>query len=104
MQVINLLSRNILDGAHIKPFAELYDDRVDNGISLCKNHHWAFDHGRFSIYDDYTILVSNDLREESLNEKPIKEFQGNRILLPIQEQYRPRMEALRWHRENVFKC
>lgn len=102
LQVINSLSQNILDGAHIKPFAEFYDDRIDNGISLCKNHHWAFDHGWFSIYDDYTILVSDDLREESLNAKPIKEFQGNHILLPIQEQYRPRLEALRWHRENVF--
>ncbi len=102
LQVINSLSQNILDGAHIKPFAEFYDDRIDNGISLCKNHHWAFDHGWFTINDDYTVLVSNDLREESLNAKPIKEFQGNYILVPVQEQYRPRLEALHWHRENVF--
>jgi putative restriction endonuclease len=104
LQVINSLSQNILDGAHIKPFAEFFDDRIDNGISLCKNHHWAFDCGWFTIVDDYTILVSNDLREESLNAKPMREFQGNRILLPVQEQYQPRLEALRWHRENVFNC
>jgi putative restriction endonuclease len=48
------------------------------------------------------IFVSNDLREESLNAKPIREFQGNHILLPVQEHYRPRLEALRWHRKNVF--
>jgi len=102
LQAINSLNQNILDGAHIKPFAEFYDDRIDNGISLCKNHHWAFDRGWFTIDDNYMILVSNDLREESLNAKPTRDFQGNHILLPVQEQYRPRIEALRWHRENVF--
>ncbi len=102
LQVINSLSQNILDGAHIKPFAEFYDDRIDNGVSLCKNHHWAFDRGWFTINDNYAILVSKDLREESLNAKPMSEFHGNSIFLPDQEQYRPRVEAIRWHRENVF--
>ena len=93
--ICNSLNQNIVDGAHIEPFAISFNNEITNGISLCKNHHWAFDHGWFSIYDDYTILVSNDLREESLNAKPIKEFQGNHILVPVQEQYRPRLEALR---------
>lgn len=104
LQVINSLSQSIVDGAHIKPFSKFYDDRIDNGISLCKNHHWAFDHGWFSIDDDYAILVSNDLREESPTAKPIREFQSERIILPVQEQYRPRIEAITWHRENIFNC
>ena len=102
LQITNSLSQSIVDGAHIKPFSKFYDDRIDNGISLCKNHHWAFDHGWFTINDDYVILVSDDLWEKSPNAKPIKESQGERIILPIQEQYCPRIEALVWHRENVF--
>jgi len=28
---------------------------------------------------------------------------NDRIRLPVQQQYYPRIEALRWHRENVFQ-
>jgi len=102
LQIIDTLNQNIVDGAHIKPFAIFYDDRIDNGISLCKNHHWAFDHSWFSIEDDYTVLISDSLREDSPHATPMREFHGHTIRLPSQEQYRPRIEAIRWHRENVF--
>lgn len=104
LQVINSKGQNIVDGAHIKPFAMFYDDRIDNGLSLCKNHHWAFDSGWFGIEDDYTILVSDDLREDSPHDKPMRDFQGDLIRLPgLNERYYPRLEAIRWHRENVFR-
>lgn len=102
LQVINSLNQSIVDGAHIKPFSKFYDDRIDNGISLCKNHHWAFDRGWFTIDDDYTLIVSNDLREESPNAKPLRDSQGEHIILPVKKQYHPRIEAITWHRENVF--
>jgi len=57
LRIISQDSQNIVDGAHIKPFSEFRDDRFDNGISLCKNHHWAFDRGWFSIGDDYRVIV-----------------------------------------------
>lgn len=102
LHVVNSLGQNIVDGAHIKPFSEFRDDRIDNGLSLCKNHHWAFDRGWFGFNDDYTILIANDLREESLNSRPMREFQGEPILLPTLPNYFPRAEALAWHRENKF--
>ena len=102
LQIISALNQNIVDGAHVKPFSIFYDDRIDNGISLCKNHHWAFDRGWFSIDDDYTLLVSQDLREESPYATPMSLFYGRSIRFPSQEQYFPRIEALRWHRQNVF--
>ncbi len=84
------------------PFSQFYDDRFDNGISLCKNHHWAFDKGWFSINDDFTILVKDDLREDAPNNKPMQQFNGDRIRLPDRERYYPRLEALQWHRQYVF--
>lgn len=98
LQVFNNLE-NIVDGAHIKPFAQFYDDKLDNGLSLCKNHHWAFDRFWFTINNDYTIILSDDLREESPYATPMSEFKGRRILLPSQEQYYPRPDALQWHRQ-----
>ncbi len=102
VQILNSLGQNVVDGSHIMPFSQFYDDRIDNGISLCKNHHWAFDRGWFSINDDFTLVVSDDLREDSPNCKPMRQFNGNRIRLPVHTHYYPRLEALRWHRQYVF--
>jgi putative restriction endonuclease len=102
LQVLDAKAQNIVDGSHIKPFSQFYDDRIDNGLSLCKNHHWAFDRGWFTIDDDYRIIVSDRIREVSPNAKPMREFIGDRINLPVQQQYYPRLDALRWHRENMF--
>lgn len=101
LQVLNNLE-NIVDGAHIKPFAKFYDDRIDNGLSLCKNHHWAFDRFWFTLDDDCTIIVSDSLRENSPHSRPIKDFHGDRLILPEREQYRPSVDALQWHRQNFW--
>jgi putative restriction endonuclease len=102
LQILDSDGKNIVDGSHIKPFSKFYDDRIDNGLSLCKNHHWAFDRGWFTINDDYRIIVADRIREVSPNAKPMREFIGDRINLPVQQQYYPRLDALRWHRENMF--
>jgi putative restriction endonuclease len=102
LKVTRSLSQSIVDGAHIKPFSEFYDNRPDNGLSLCKNHHWAFDRGWFAVDDRYQIIVASDLQEDSPHPRLMKEFHGELILLPKSEQYYPRIDALQWHRKNVF--
>jgi putative restriction endonuclease len=103
MKVLDTLSQNIVDGSHIKPFSQFYDDRINNGISLCKNHHWAFDRFWFTLDDDYTVIVDDKLKEQSPHAKPIREFRGDHIILPSQEQYYPRLDALEWHRHEFLK-
>ncbi|QIR41772.1 HNH endonuclease (plasmid) [Tolypothrix sp. PCC 7910] len=103
LQILDANSQNIVDGSHIKPFSQFYDDRIDNGLSLCKNHHWAFDRYWFTIDDDYTIIVADNLREDSPNAKPMREFRGDRIILPSQKQYYPRQDSLQWHREEFSR-
>lgn len=104
LQILDTKGQNIVDGSHIMPFARFYDDRINNGLSLCKNHHWAFDRGWFAIDDDYCIIVSENIREVSPNSKPMRDMGGDRITLPVFEQYYPRLDALRWHRENMFNA
>jgi putative restriction endonuclease len=103
LKVIHSLTQSIVDGAHIKPFAEFYDNQVNNGISLCKNHHWAFDQGLFSIDKNYKILVAREFIEESPNNKPLAHFREEQLILPDAEQHRPSLEAIEWHRDNIFK-
>jgi putative restriction endonuclease len=102
LKVTRSLSQSIVDGAHIKPFSEFYDNRPDNGLSLCKNHHWAFDRGWFAVDDRYQIIVASDLQEDSPYPRLMREFHGEQILLPSSDQYYPRIDALQWHRKNVF--
>ncbi|MEG5039202.1 MULTISPECIES: HNH endonuclease [unclassified Microcoleus] len=101
LKVTRSLRQSIVDGAHIKPFSEFYDNRLDNGLSLCKNHHWAFDRGWWAVDDRYQIIVASDLQEDSPHARLMKEFHGELILLPSLEKDYPRKKALQWHRKNV---
>ncbi|MGI0492163.1 HNH endonuclease [Alkalinema pantanalense CENA528] len=100
LKIVSRDNQNIVDGAHIKPFSEFHDDRFDNGLALCKNHHWAFDRGWFGISDDYKIIIPHDrLHEETpAYMRSLQDFDGESILLPNQETYNPRIDSLRWHR------
>jgi putative restriction endonuclease len=104
IRVTKGINQNIVDGAHIKPFAQFYDSRIHNGIALCKNHHWAFDRGWFTADEQYKIIVSRGLEEISPHTKPIKDFHGEKLLLPNKKQYFPELEALQWHRQNIFQA
>jgi putative restriction endonuclease len=101
LRVIGFDNQNIVDGAHIKPFSEFRDDYFDNGLALCKNHHWAFDRGWFSINEDYRITIPNGrFTEESPKDtKSMKEFDGEQIILPTKKTHYPRLESLLWHRQ-----
>ncbi|MEL4895944.1 HNH endonuclease [Crocosphaera sp. Alani8] len=101
LQVFNN-QENIVDGAHIKPFSQFYDDRIINGLSLCKNHHWAFDRFWFTINDDYTIELAETLHEDSPYSTPMSQFQGKRLWLPNNQRYHPSAESLAWHRESFL--
>jgi putative restriction endonuclease len=103
LRIIRDPNQNIVDGAHIKPFSEFLDSKIDNGLSLCKNHHWAFDLGWFSIDDNYRILVAQGLNDDSPYTRAMKDFDREPIALPSNERYFPRLESLKWHREHKFK-
>jgi len=100
LKIVSHDNQNIVDGAHIKPFSEFRDDLFDNGLSLCKNHHWSFDRGWFGIGDDYKVIVPGGrLHEETPTDmRSLQDFDGETILLPNQETYKPRIDSLQWHR------
>ncbi|BAY64000.1 hypothetical protein NIES22_40900 [Calothrix brevissima NIES-22] len=104
LKVSKTVKQNIVDGAHIKPFSQFFDNKIHNGIALCKNHHWAFDRGWFAVDEQYKIIITNNLEEVSPHTKPMKDFHGEKLLLPQTEQFFPGIEALQWHRQNIFQA
>jgi len=87
----------IVDAVHILPFAQFHNDDPRNGISLCKNHHWGFDHGWFALDNQFKLIVSPLVANAH-------EYaaQGSSFRLPSEPRCAPAVEAITWHRKNVF--
>ncbi|MBD2257822.1 HNH endonuclease [Pseudanabaena sp. FACHB-2040] len=101
LRIVSADGQNIVDGAHIKPFSEFRDDRFVNGLALCKNHHWAFDHGWFGIDDNFKVLIPQNrfIEESAVGSRAMSYFMGESIELPREEKFHPNLEALKWHRK-----
>ena len=86
-----------LEAAHIMPKSHNGTYMPNNGLALSRDIHWAFDKGLFTINDDYTIKVHEELLDTYLGE-----FEGKKINLPENPFFVPNKESLRYHRENIF--
>ena len=88
-----------LEAAHIQPQAHKGTFLPCNGIALCRDMHFAFDKGFFTIADDYTIVVSEKLADTWL----YQEYNGKKIFIPKDEFFRPHKKFLSHHRKYVFE-
>lgn len=91
----------MIDACHIIPFSISQDDTIQNGISLSPNIHRAFDRGLITINQDYIIRVSPSINKSSSTSE-ITELDGKSIILPQEPRHYPSLEALEWHRKEVF--
>ena len=48
----------IVDAAHIESFANSRNDDIENGLALCKNAHWMFDEGLWSVRQDGRVILA----------------------------------------------
>ena len=102
LQILTLNGESVTEAAHIIPFTNSNNDDVRNGISLCKLHHWAFDRFLFSVDDSFSVTVSDLMTENGPAEWKLASLNGNRILLPEQQELYPATEAFAWHREKML--
>jgi hypothetical protein len=90
------------DGAHIIGKDVRGTDDPRNGIALSKSAHWAFDRGVFTISDQYEIVVNPRISAASTNKFPAIEMDRKKVLLPKDQCYWPHLDALAWHKQEVF--
>jgi putative restriction endonuclease len=94
----------IVDAAHIHQFAHSRNNDADNGLALCKNAHWLFDNGLWTVAADYTVLVAlSDFSEDSPDQKSLKDYHGQRLRLPGDSRLWPNPTHLSWHRHHRFR-
>jgi len=88
----------LLDAAHI-----IGDDKihgvpsVDNGLSLCKIHHAAYDANLLGITPDYVVCINSELMDEidgPMLLHGLQEMNGRGLTLPKRRADRPSKERL----------
>lgn len=98
-RVISCNGFNNLEAAHIMPQAHNGSFLPCNGIAMSRDMHCVFDKGFFTIEDDYTIIVHPDVLA---TDSYINEYNGQQIIVPQVEYFRPLPQFLRHHRDNVY--
>lgn len=102
-RVTTISSGAIVDAAHIHRFSNSRNNDPKNGIALCKNAHWQFDIGLWTIDDNYRVVVATEaFAESSPNQKPLADMNGQRLVLPQNEAIWPSKTHLAWHRTHRF--
>ena len=92
---------SIVDAAHIHEFSKSRNNDPRNGIALCKNAHWQFDRGLWTVTDDYRIAVNHKkFVEDGVPGQKLAEFDGHRLFLPSDPKFWPDKEYLAWHRNS----
>jgi putative restriction endonuclease len=95
---------SIVDAAHIHQFAHSRNNDPRNGIALCKNAHWLFDNGLWTLTDDYRVIVAEgQFAEAGADQKLLGQYHGQKIHLPADAGLCPNPLHLAWHRSKKFK-
>jgi len=102
-RITTISGHSIVDAAHIHQFAKSRNDDPQNGIALCKNAHWLFDLGLWSIDDDYRVIVADEAFDENCpTQESMKLMIGRKLILPRDVNLWPIAENLVWHRTKCF--
>lgn len=103
-----LKHRELLDAAHIIPDSHPESrPTVDNGLSLCKIHHAAFDSFIIGVSPDYKIKIREDILDEidgPILKHGIQELDGVKISLPTLNENWPDKNALDWKYQQFLKA
>lgn len=91
-----------IDAAHLVPWSESYDDSPENGMALCKLHHWALDANLIAPTPELRWRVSRALDARRNSERELTRFHGLPILLPASEQYYPCEHAIEWRFDRLI--
>lgn len=91
-----------LDAGHIRPYGDGGVHEIRNGLLLRADLHRLFDKGYVTVDEDLKLRVSSRLKSEFKNGKTYYPLDGKKLTVPLKRDEWPDLDALRWHRENVF--
>ncbi len=90
----------VVDAAHIDPWASSGNDDPRNGLALCKNAHWMFDEGLWSVGPDHRIVVATHrFTENGPEDLGLQPRAGHSLQFAPGTALRPDPRCLTQHRE-----
>lgn len=95
----------LLIASHIIPWAENENERLnpENGICLSPLYDKAFDKGFIGIRPDYTIAISNELKEYKSKEFYTNFFSSiENQMINLPEEHAPNTSFLEYHLSHIF--
>ncbi|MGW5384578.1 HNH endonuclease [Nocardia sp. NPDC003963] len=96
--VCNLKHRELLDAAHIISDSKPHGTAtVDNGLSLCKIHHAAYDANFLGISPDFEVKINKNLLEEKdgpMLEHGLQAMHGRPLSVPTKPKDHPSRDRL----------
>ena len=104
--ICSLNIQSLLVASHILKWSESKEHRLNptNGLCLCNIHDRAFELGYIAINSDYSILISNELKQVKEKETFSSLFgrhEHKSIILP--DKFHPNPDFLESHLNNTFK-
>ncbi len=96
---------DLLFASHIIPWSKNEKERLnpENGICLSALYDRAFDKGYLGFTDNYKVLLSNTLKENSPKEYYSKYFAPiENTILVVPNKYHPSKLFLEYHRDEIF--
>jgi putative restriction endonuclease len=97
---------SLVEAAHLVPFNVTQDDKPNNGMALCPNHHRAMDRFLIAPCPDskhpagvWRVGPALDPRIEG--QRALVSLEGQRVLAPAEKKFCPAAEALRWREQRL---
>lgn len=102
-RLATITGASIVDAAHIHQFADSRNNELGNGVAFCKNAHWLFDKGLWTISDDFRVIVaSSRFTESGKADLLLGTYHGVHLRLPGDRTLWPSPVHLAWHRKKKF--
>jgi putative restriction endonuclease len=103
IRIITADGHTIVEAAHIVPFSVSCNDDPRNGLCLCRSCHWNFDEGLIGISAKYEVMTSPQLTAFENLPSYVLPLKGRGIIHPIEDKFMPDLDALEWHRREIFR-
>ncbi len=103
-RLTTITGTSIVDAAHIHQFSDSRNNDPRNSLALCKNAHWLFDNGLWTLTDDYKVIVAEGhFAEHGADQLLLRQYQGRKIHLPVDSGQWPSPLHIAWHRKKKFR-
>ncbi len=93
----------VLEAAHIRPYSQLGEHKLSNGLLLRSDLHTLFDRGYMTVTPSMRLRVSRTIQAEFENGRDYYALDGREIRPPRPPNPPPSRELLEWHADTIFR-